>query len=235
MPRAARQTAPVADALARLHGADRREVGDERHRRPQAVVGGVAPVRRAAVEGDAAADHVEGRRRVAQQRGRVGGVERGAGKARPQVGRGGAEAHELLGHEGRVLAVGLVGGREVGHEADDIDVRRRRGVGERPDVLRPRAEAPHAGVELEVHARAPAVRGEGRRDPLDRVGRPGRDLRVGRRPRPPTPRPPAAPSRGPARRCRPRADRAPRPRRPRPGTWRRPRAAARATGAAPWP
>ncbi len=87
VPRAARQTPPVAHALARAQRLDRRQVRRERHHGAQVVVGGIALEGRAAVERDAAADHVEGRPRLAQGRRRVGGVDDGLGEARAQVAR----------------------------------------------------------------------------------------------------------------------------------------------------
>ena len=77
--------------------------------------GGVLVERVHAVDGDAAADHVQPGVRLAERRGGVGGVAQ-----RVQAVGPGEESGELLAHEVRVV----VGGREVGHRAREPQARR---------------------------------------------------------------------------------------------------------------
>ena len=109
---------------------------------------------------------------VAQQRGGVGGVQDQARVALAQRPRPGREARELLAEE---VVAALVGGGEVRHRAHELargalaaaasrHARRLLGVA--------RAQAPHPGVELDVHAPA-AARGhrvDERLAPGDDVG-----------------------------------------------------------------
>ena len=134
-------------------------------------------------------------------------AQRRAGKARPQLGGRRPEAHQLLGHEGRVLlARDLVGGREeVGHEADHVHVGRRGRLGERGDALQPRAQAAHPVSSFRwTRAREPRL-ANAFSATLDRFRRPDRPPRPGPRRRRPTRPPRAGPSGGSAPPGRPRS------------------------------
>ena len=75
--------AAVADALAPLEAAQRRHPGVQRQRRLEAVRRRVRLERVEPVDRDAAAHHVEVRRRVAERRGAVGGVHDAGRRGRP--------------------------------------------------------------------------------------------------------------------------------------------------------
>ena len=75
------EAAAVAGALPRPRALDLGDVADQLERGLEPVVGGVAVERVHAVDGDAAAHHVEAGGRLAQRRGRVGGVHGHAGMA----------------------------------------------------------------------------------------------------------------------------------------------------------
>src|SRR4051812_11797798 len=131
------EAAAVAGALPGLELLDLREEAVPREHRLEPVVAGGAVERRQPVDRAAAADGVEMRFGQAQRR---GGVRRVTGQVCVRFGQL-AEALQL---GARKLGV-AVGGREVGHQPDDL--------GRRPRQLGEPVPA-HTGVELEVDAYA---------------------------------------------------------------------------------
>ena len=148
--RSATNRAPVAGALARRGALDLGDVADAARApaRGRARPGraGTGPCRRSRSRSGPGRGATAG---SPQRRRRVRGVATRPGWRRERV-RPGREARELLGHERRVV----VGGREVGHQrpraAARAPRRRRRPASASRGVAR--AEPPHAGVELDVHA-----------------------------------------------------------------------------------
>ena len=169
------EAAPVARALARLAALDLGDVARELERRLEAVGGRVALKGVHPVDGDPAAHHVEARVGPAQRGRRVGGVDERAGMScdpRPE--------RRELGVDERLVV--LVGGGEVRHQPHEAVAG---GLGDARGLLRvARAQPPHAGVELDVHARPGAELGDERLPPGHDVGaRRGRDRELGIRQR----------------------------------------------------
>ncbi len=146
----------VADRLAGADALHRDDAAGERHDRTQ-LDGRGERRRHHAVEQEAGAHEVVPDAGIAQQRRAVGGVaELRARAERVERRARRVERHALL-IEQRVL--GLVGGREVGVDAFELEVRAREQVRQRPrQVLVPEPEAMHAGVDLQVIADARVAR-----------------------------------------------------------------------------
>ncbi len=152
--------APVAGAGAGREALDVGDVGAQRERRPQALLGRIALEGIEAVDGDAAAGHVVVGAAVAQDGGAVGGVdERRSGYSALTAVGDLVEAVELLVEE---VGVGFVGGGEVGPDAGQLEVGvGGAGAGERQHLRRLAvAEPAHAAVVLDVDA-GPAPVGAG--------------------------------------------------------------------------
>ena len=165
------EATPVAGALAGRAGLDLGDVAGELQRGLEVARGGILLERVEAVDRDARAHEVEVAVDVAQQRGGVRGVQDQARVALAQRGSPCGEALELLAEE---VVAELVGGGEVGHRGHQLDARLRGGrLRHARGLLRvTRPQPSHPGVELDVHAPAPARghRGDELLAPRDDVG-----------------------------------------------------------------
>ena len=155
------EPAAVAGALAGLAALDLGDVAGQLERRLEVVVGRVAVVGVHPVDRDAAAHHAEAGVGAAQRGGGVRGVDERVWMALDPA----AEGRELLVDERLVV---LVGGGEVRHQAHEPVAGRLGDPGGLVGVAR--AEPPHPGVELDVHAGAGAELGDERLAPGDDVG-----------------------------------------------------------------
>ena len=165
--------APVAGALPRREALHRGDVGAQREHRRQPVRGRVELEGIEAVDRDPAAGHVEVGALRAEDRGAVGGVDGDAGVLGVDRLGDRLEAGELL-EEVALVAVGFVGGGEVGPDAGQFEVGvGGGGAGEPHHLLAVEgAEPAHAAVVLDVDAGGAPERAGAGGDELEEARRP---------------------------------------------------------------
>ncbi len=151
------ELAPVAGALPCLAQPDLGHVGAQLQRRLERPGGGILAEWVHAVDGDAAAHHVELRLRVAQHSSAVGRVHQQLRLFGLDGGSPALEGPQLACEEARVAEI--VSGGEMGHHARQLDPGTLPRGARHARCLRrvARTEAAHARIELDVDAPAARV------------------------------------------------------------------------------